>query len=163
MESRFIAGGSGFAYPPFLSVLRHCISHSQPQPTAPPASPSASDTDSASTSTSFLVHHAMAVADPHCRPPPLDSSSSSSYTGARSIQATAGDRSAHHVPGACAPNEVGFNPPTSPPLFAQGGGSGCSHPAPHPTPTSQHAGRQKVIPEGQSRRRGMRGGGRVAH
>lgn len=62
--------GSGFACPPFLSVLRQCISRGGPQTLS--SSTPASAAGSTSTSMSFLVDHAMAVADPHYRPPPCD-------------------------------------------------------------------------------------------
>jgi hypothetical protein len=68
LDFAFLLMGSGFSYPAFLHVLRHYVTIGEPH------AKSASAADSASTAMSFLVDHAMAVADPHYRPPPFDPS-----------------------------------------------------------------------------------------
>lgn len=71
MDFGFLVMGSGFAYPLFLDIMRQCLNRAGPVPRADSAYTSAS----ASIATSFLVHHIMAVADPHYRPPSSSSSS----------------------------------------------------------------------------------------
>jgi hypothetical protein len=85
IEFGFLVMGSGFACRPFLDVLRHCISLGGPVPRADPAR------TSSSTAMAFLVHHAIAVADPQYQPPPCGPSGAFAP----------GSKPAVHLPSVC--------------------------------------------------------------